>query len=220
MKPVILDSVWKEYCKLYAKFTPSFQKDLLQKASNYSQGQVIDAGVGVGKMFTYYDSNNLVTSVKGIDSSQDMIDLAQKFRSQRGLEITLEHKDVHAYNSYHNADTIISLNVLYALRNPISYLHQVSSQMKKDSTLVLSSQNRNLDLKKVQKALQNEFEQDEEFEKFKNMQSTLSTASSTPTRKYALEEIISLFELLKLDVIEADNSIYLGSNFFVVGKKK
>ena len=220
MSLVVPDLVWKEYCNLYAKFTPSFQKDLLQRASNYSKGSVIDAGVGVGKMFSYYDVNGLVKSVVGIDSSFEMLDIARKFKSQRGLDITLEQEDVTKYNFYGNADTIVSLNVLYALKDPIAYLHKLSSQMEQNSSLILSSQNRDLDLKKVQRALEEEFESDVEFERFKEMQSILSMNSQTSTRRYALEEILSLFEVLNMEIIEIDNSLYLGSNFLVVGRKK
>ncbi|MCH8520000.1 MAG: methyltransferase domain-containing protein [Nanoarchaeota archaeon] len=219
MQQVILDSVWKKYCELYATFTPSFQRDLLEKTARHCSGYVVDAGVGVGKMLEYYDSNLNVSGVVGVDSSNDMLGIAKKFNSRRGLEIILKNGDVRTFESYDIADTVVSLNVLYALRDPIEYLNFLSSSMKENSTLVMSSQNRDLDLKKVQNALDEEFSGDD-FEKFKQIQSDLSVTSTLSTRRFSLEEMVSLFKISGFEVIDLDSQTYLGSNFFIVGKRR
>lgn len=220
MVGTINPDIWKEYARLYHQFTPSFQRELIEQATSSCNGLVIDAGVGVGKCLPYLDSNNQVRGVIGLDSSSDMLEWARDYESSRNLPIEIYEQDATQYGHYGDADSVLSLNVIYTLKDPIAYLNFLNQQMKPGSKLVMSSQSRDLDLGLIQESLEFEFGDHPNFSRYCEIQALLSDESSIATRRFSLDEILTLFGLCGFEVLDSNETTYLGSNFFVEGIKK
>jgi SAM-dependent methyltransferase len=221
---IIDNNFWNEYARLYSKFTPTFQKELLTYISNFSKGKVLDAGMGVGKIFPYLQNNSQVDEVFGFDNSKEMLDFARKNIEKNNLSkvkgLELMNVDDLAKFSNLRPDTLISLNVIYSISNPISFFTNAHSILSKGGIFMVSSQLREVNLEDIVNSMNEEFKCQREYSKFREMQNDMADKKKVSPSCYSLEEITSIFELTGFDILDAKDSHYLNSNFTVVGVKK
>lgn len=210
------EKIWQEYSRLYSKFTPSFQYELLEKASNFSYGNVLDMGTGVGKLLPFLDKNPKVKSITAIDSSKNMLEIAKKKAIKLSKVKKLVLEDITFYEE--GCDTICSLNVIYSLNNPIEYLKKCYRMLNDDGQIIISSQKRDLNFTKLANICNMEFENDSDYERYKELNYYL-TKKSSHIKAYELDEIESILKLIGFKTIEKDEKQFLGNSFFIVSNK-
>lgn len=218
--------LWDEYARLYNKFTPSFQKELLSYVAKQSFGTVLDVGCGVGKLLKYLIKNPLIKQYGGIDSNSFMLKKAEEnaediknsnFFPTNFLNIDLESKKQLSIKKY---DTVTSINVIYCLNNPLEHIKSLTNYLDDSGILIISSQNRNINQRTLESKILEEFnETDLDFKKYVEYNKYLLSNQLFKPVTYSCEEISTVLEILKLKILEKNEIHYLKNSFTIIARK-
>ena len=212
---------WEDYAALYAYFTPSFQRELLAYVGNQAFGKVADLGVGVGKLIPYLQANPKVSSILGVDASQEMLRAASRYKVDSKKPIDLYNANLNEIQKLglSGMDTLVFLNVLYANSDPISLLKDTRQYLTQGGKIIISDMKREVQFDRLAVQLMKEYKDDEELlNKYFEMNRFL-TQGMVP-RAYTLEEMCSLLDVVGFDVRESVDSHFMGSSYTVVGIKR
>ena len=221
MSTNIKKKIWQRYAPLYAKITPTFQKELLKFISGRAFGDVLDAGCGVGKNLEYLLSNPTVKSILAIDMSEFMLEEARKrYVLNHDIPLKIELGDITQLEAKRGFqfDSICSVNVVYTLDNPIEFLKKTYQLLRNNGRLLLSSQNRDVSLEDFKKVLDKEFNNSQTSRNLIDCNRTLTGYNSAP-RQYSNPEVRSILEMIGFKIEEERDDFYLGNNFTFVVRK-
>ena len=192
---IINKQFWSNYSRLYDKFYPKFQNDLLKYISKFAHGKVADFGTGTGKLYKHLDLNTEITSITGYDSNEQMLNLAKKkfkiyFKNiQKNIQ-NIQINELEKKSIKEKFDTIFIINVLYANENPIKILIELDKLLNKHGTLVIVDMKREVDLAKLFNQIKLEYKNDEDVQTYYENNQLLSK-DSIP-RTFSLEELESI----------------------------
>ena len=212
-------NIWEIYSPVYAKITPTMQKSLLLHAAINAQGSVLDAGTGVGKLLPYLKSNKNVTNVLGIDANSFMLKESKKHENtmiKTKIEDVLNHAGKY--------DTIVSLNVLYTLSDPIKFLKNSYNNLNENGKLIISSPTKLLDMQKLTTMIDFEFssstniEFKEEYKLFKDCNFYLASLTGFKPKLFDIEDMIVILEDIGYKINQRQMD-YLNLNFTIVASK-
>jgi len=212
-------NIWEIYSPVYAKITPTMQKSLLLHAAINAKGSVLDAGTGVGKVLPYLKSNQNVDTVVGIDSNNFMLKESKKHEDEN---VRTQIGNVIDYAG--KFDTIISLNVLYTLSNPIQFLKNSYSNLNKNGNLIISSPSTVLDMKTLTNMIDLEFNAStndklkEDYNLFKDCNFYLASQTGFKPKLFDMEEMITILEDIGYQISDSQKN-YLNQNFTIVATK-
>lgn len=209
-------NIWKEYSFYYNKFTPKFQKELLNYTNQNMSGDILDAGVGVGKLIEYLEKNENINSIMGIDSNDEMLKFAKE-KSKKSIIKKLNIEDILKLNQ--KFDSISSINVIYSLDNPIKFLEDSYTLLNKKGKLILSSQIRNFKSNSLIEEIKNEFGNDDDFNKYLEINKIL-TSQNFNVKNYEINEIETISKLIGFKILDKKSSHYLNNNFTFIFEKK
>lgn len=209
-------NIWKEYSFYYNKFTPKFQKELLNYTNQNMSGDILDAGVGVGKLIEYLEKNENINSIMGIDSNDEMLKFAKE-KSKKSIIKKLNIEDILKLDQ--KFDSISSINVIYSLDNPIKFLEDSYKLLNKKGKLILSSQIRNFKSNSLIEKIKNEFGNDDDFNKYLEINKVL-TSQNFNVKNYEINEIETISKLIGFKILDKKSSHYLNNNFTFIFEKK
>jgi len=220
---ITLNNVWSKYSRSFSKITPSFSRELLQYSALNSKGCVLDAGCGVGKLSPYLLKNKTVNSICGIDSNKEMVNVAKKSLKSLNLEIPIsfrrENLETLLDSTFKNKfDSIVCLNVLYTLDDPIKNLKDIYSKLNLGGKLILSSPTKKLDIKILEKITKLEFDKNKDFEIVKKCNYFLSGQNFNP-KLFESTEILEILEQIGYTIEESLNYHHINQNFTVIASK-
>lgn len=212
-------NVWKLYSPAFARITPTMQKSLLLHAAINAKGNVLDAGTGVGKLLPYLKSNKNVNTVLGIDANSFMLKEAKGYENN-----TVQTQIGNVLNHEGEYDTIVSLNVLYTLNEPMKFLEQSYNNLKEEGQLILSSPNTDVDMKRLEQAVDIEFNaslnQDlkDDYNIFKECNFYLTSQTGFKPKLFDMDDMISRLKNIgfKIQNTQLD---YLETNFTIIATK-
>jgi len=212
-------NIWKVYSPVYAKITPTMQKSLLLHAAFNAKGSVLDAGTGVGKLLPYLKANDKVKEVLGIDANEHMLNESKQYEDNTVKTIL---GDVQ--NHQGSYDTIISLNVLYTLNDPLIFLKKAFFNLKEKGTLILSSINKTMNMQTLTKIADLEFmscvnsELLKDYKLFKECNYYLTSQSQFKPKLFDMEEMILILEELGFKIRDSQTD-YKGTLFTIIAQK-
>jgi ubiquinone/menaquinone biosynthesis C-methylase UbiE len=210
-----ITEVWKVYANAYENITPSYQKELLTYAGSKMNKKVLDLGTGVGKIIPYL---NKYKEFLGIDNNIFMLDKAKKYENEKThfLRFDLENDNWKKLGFY---DSIVSLNVIYTLKNVDKFLWNVFRILEKGGVGVISSQKPKLN-PKLETVLYEEFKESNYLKDFIECNKFLVGfyKDFKPT-VLETDEIKYLLKSNGFSILENIDNFYLGSNFTVYFKK-
>ena len=212
-------NVWKLYSPVFAKITPTMQKSLLLHAAINAKGSVLDAGTGVGKLLPYLKSNKNIDNILGIDANSFMLKEAKKYENQN-----IKTQIGNVINHDGKYDTIVSLNVLYTLNEPIKFLEKSYSNLNKNGVLILSSPNKNVNMRKLEEIVDIEFNSSlnsdlqDEYTLFKECNFYLTSQTGFKPKLFDMEEMIPTLENIGFTISHKQMD-YLDTNFTIIATK-
>lgn len=213
------NNIWEIYSPVYAKITPTMQKSLLLHAAFNAKGSVLDAGTGVGKILPYLKSNKNVTNILGIDSNSHMLKESKKYESKNTktkIGNVLDYKGQY--------DTIISLNVLYTLSDPILFLKNSYSNLNQNGNLIISSPGKSLHMKTLTDMIDLEFtastnnDLKQEYTLFKDCNFYLASQTGFKPKLFDMEEVTLILKEIGFKIKNAQQD-YLNQNFTIIANK-
>lgn len=217
---ILDEEFWNEYAKLYAHFTPSFQKELLEHISQKSFGKVGDFGTGTGKLYRHLKNNENITELIGMDASPQMIEIAKKEAKKHLSHIPYRiiQNDLNQIQTQNNFDSIYLINVIYANNNPIDIIEKTAQKLNKGSNLIIVDMQRKVQGEKLLEQLQKEYRGEDKLQKYLS-DNKLLMGDSTPStyNLRELEKIISLVD--DFTIIESSDEFYLNSANYVLARK-
>lgn len=224
----VYDNIWEKYVDLYDEFTFDIQEEVLRLFANEAYGNVLDAGCGVGKLFSYLKENERISNICAVEKDVNMFSRAQnKLKDYDDINIFLEDvcsKKFVEIGKNFKANTVISINVLYSLENPILFLKNVMEVLPRRGKFLLSSPSRSVDFRNVllphissKKNLVDGTQA--RFEEFVKINEELVDTSKDYLKVYSLDEIVSILELLGFEILVKKNSDYLNCNFTIIAQK-
>jgi 2-polyprenyl-3-methyl-5-hydroxy-6-metoxy-1,4-benzoquinol methylase len=205
---------WNEYSRLYDKFIPQFQKELLKDLSQYAKGYICDFGCGTGKLHRYLAQNRNISKIDAIDTSEQMLNLAIKNKP-----LNLNIKYFNSFQDKNKYDSIYMVNMLYANSNPIEIIKKISQNLSTNGRLIIADMKRENNLETLYLEMIKEYRSDHELDKYFKLNQILSqTSSPSPYRINELESIIQMFGDFK--IIEKNEKHFLENmNCLVVEQK-
>lgn len=223
MEEINKDNIWSLYAPLFASITPRMSRELLSYGASNVFGNVLDAGCGVGKAIPYISRNPNVNSLVCIDSNKEMLTQAEKLVLSIDskipiniLEGDIEQDFPQSNTSY---DSILSLNVLYTLKKPEEFLERSYAKLSTGGVLVLSSPNKNMDMGYLEKIVDDEFANDDNYEDFKRCNHYLVSLGGFSPALYDSEEIEEILSKIGFDIVSSSNDHYHGHLFSIIGRK-
>ena len=217
----IREEFWQEYAPLYAEFTPTIQKELLEFISEHAFGDVLDAGCGVGKNLEYLLANPNVQSILAIDKNEFMLNEARKrYAYKYDIPLKIELGDVMklALGNEFEFDSICSVNVIYVLDNPVEFLKKAYQLLRNNGKLLLSSQIRGANLENIKNVMDKEFKNSQRYQDLIDCNKILTGLNSTP-RQYSTPEVRSILKIIGFEIEEERDDFYLENNFTFVARK-
>ena len=222
------DDIWEQYVNLYDKFTFDIQEDVLKFFAEQSSGKVLDAGCGVGKLFSYLKLNLNIDYVYAIEKNSNMFLKAQSkskyYKNVKVIQDDICSKNFNKIGKKFKPDTVVSINVLYSLENPIKFLMNTFNILNKGGKLLISSPNRNVDFKNkilpyisLDKNIR--YGSLDDFKSFIKINNILVDTSKGYIRNYSLEEMMSILEIIGFKILFKKNSDYLNCNFTIIAQK-
>ena len=213
------NNIWELYAPVFSKVTATMQKSLLLHAAINANGSVLDAGTGVGKLLPYLKANENVNTVLGIDANSFMLKESKKYEDEN---IKTQIGNVIAHEG--NYDTIVSLNVLYTLDDPIKFLEKTYENLNKDGKFILASINKNMDMKKLTNIIDLEFnssvndEFKEDYNLFKECNYYLTSQTQFKPKLFNMDEMVPILEKIGYRVNHTQND-YLDTLFTIIATK-
>ncbi|MBU0614375.1 class I SAM-dependent methyltransferase [Patescibacteria group bacterium] len=136
---------WEEYAQLYefgvCGMEPyrALARRVLHSAALRPEYSVLDAGCGVG----YYShaAAQLTASVRGLDGNKAMLQRA-RLMCANDRNVTISEADFNLpgwHAELGRFDAVLSVNVLYAVRDPDDYLRSLHALLRAGGRLVLSN---------------------------------------------------------------------------------
>lgn len=217
------ENIWQVYAPIFAKITPKMSRDLLAFASSYCEGRVLDAGCGVGKLFPYLANTGSVTSLLGFDSNLEMLKQAKKMVSslegKMEFGVDLQECDINDFAySERQFDSVVSLNVVYTLKDHIRFFEGVFKTLNPGGRFIVSSPNREMDMSVLEKIVDDEFKDDGNYALFKECNYYLVGQKFVPNL-LDLGEVESLLRNMGFGIESKLNNHYHGHNFTIVANK-
>ena len=215
------EELWQRYASLYAEFTPTFQKELLEFISEHAFGDVLDAGCGVGKNLECLLANPSVQSILAIDKNEFMLKEArERYAHNNDIPLKIESGDVMKLELRNKLkfDSICSINVIYTLDNPVEFLKTTYQLLRNKGKLLLSSQSRDVSLENIEDVMDKEFRNSQRYQDLIDCNKTL-TGQSSSLRQYSTPEVRSILKIIGFEIEEERNDFYLGYNFTFVARK-
>ena len=127
----------------YADIYLHFIRNDLQLHFGERKISILDAGCGQGRISLPLAAEG--HTVTGLDLSPDVIEKAQSYAKQSGLNIEYFVSDLNNIDSFHSGrkyDCIICLEVLYMSKDPLKILKSFLNLLKKDGLLIVSLRTR------------------------------------------------------------------------------
>lgn len=217
---IVNDNFWSEYARMYNKFTPSFQKKLLENISQYGFGTVGDFGCGVGKLHKHLANQNNSKLIHAIDSNKQMLDLASKNKPQN-IDTIFSQLELNDFNSNQilpKYDSIYLINVLYVNKNPIEILKQITPKLNQNGNLIIVDMKRKTNLEQLFQVLDDEYTGDKDLENYYHSNQILSQ-NSTP-HAYSINELESIISLMgNFQTLEKNETHFLNNANCLIVKK-
>lgn len=217
-----LEQIWQEYAPLYAKFTPSMQEQLLDLVAMDLTGKILDSGCGVGKLISYLDSNK-VDDYVGVDMNSEMLKYAKKNSNfKKNCEFVLGDATNLEFGT-NNFDAVTSVNVLYAVNDPLEALRQAHTVLKKGGRFELASPNENLDVILLQelnkKDLLQKYDKKDVLRYFEINDILAGQNPDFKPHLFSQNEITSLLSEIGFE-IQSTRNAYYGQLFHISSIKK
>lgn len=223
MKQIINEKFWSEYARLYNKFYPKFQHELLSHISQYGKGQTADLGTGTGKLFQHLNKNSNIEHLIAIDSNKQMLELTKKNAKSHltSFPYQIKHTELNQLPHSENGqyDSIFMVNVLYANQNPIEIIKTANSHLKQNGHLIIADMKRTVQIEKPFQQIKKEYHNEQEdVDKYYNANKILSQGA-TP-RTFSLLELESIIHLTGThQTIEKREDFFLNNANCVISKK-
>lgn len=214
-------NVWEIYAPVFAKITPAIARDILTYAAHRASGDVLDVGTGTGKLFEQLHPNRLVSRCVGIDSNLEMVELAKKTVERIGdKRFSVEHSTIEAVQTKY--DCITSINVLYAVDDPVKFLRKAHIQLRTGGRLILSTPGLGIDMYALEKHVDAEFTRESAFYEdyliFKECNHFLVSRGFEP-RLFSANELITILIATGFKIADVCTSHNLGGNITVEAHK-
>ncbi len=129
------------YYKLLHRLNPIRLK-YIQSKYNLSEKRVLDIGCGGGLLSEELCKNGAI--VTGIDSSSKSIKIAKQHAKEQGLDITYINESIFKSSFVKEFDCIVCFEMIEHIESPNLLFKKILEISKKDSSLFLSTLNRNL----------------------------------------------------------------------------
>jgi ubiquinone/menaquinone biosynthesis C-methylase UbiE len=138
-KELTPSNIWDVYAFTYNRITPSFQAEMLKNAARKAHGRVLDAGCGVGKLIPYLENEGNYESYVGVDSNKSMLEYAQDFEDRPRVTILSgDVTDLQSAADDSSLDTLVSMNVLYSVKDYDAAISEHRRVLKKGGQFLLS----------------------------------------------------------------------------------
>jgi SAM-dependent methyltransferase len=116
-------------------------------------------------------------------------------------------------------DSICSVNVIYSLDNHIQFIKKSYETLAPGGRLILSSQNRGVDLSLLKKDMDFEFSGLPGYHRFLEINQHLVGQSGGRPRTYNLDEMGDICSMAGFSVRNVDDTHYHGCNFTLSAEK-
>ena len=138
-------SLWNFYARAYDvinKNVPYLHMldDVASMASLKSEQRVLDAGCGTGNLLRKLSTEHPDDTFVGVDASEEMLNRARK-KFVADSRVSFQRVDLDARLPFPDAsfDAVVSVNTLYALREPQRALAEFRRVLKPRGTLVYAN---------------------------------------------------------------------------------
>jgi SAM-dependent methyltransferase len=225
----VYDKIWEDYVELYDKFTFDIQEELLSFIANSVYGNVIDAGCGVGKLFSYLDENEDVKKVLGIEKNVVMKEKAYEKTMRLKGDFGVISEDVCNLVGVDEVldfepDVICAINLTHILSNQVAFFREAYELLKIGGCLIVSAPNENLDFDgKILPHISSIFEgiSDDRFgfDEYVKINKKIVELSNSPLNLCSLEDISKVLRSIGFKIVFGTNYHYLGCNYTVIAQK-
>ena len=103
-----------------------------------AKGKVLEIGIGPGSNLKHYD-NQKVTSILGIDPSEELNQIAQKRAEKNNLKVEFLIESASSLSVESNSiDTVVSTYALCSIPEPQETLQEIKRVLKDDGVFIFS----------------------------------------------------------------------------------
>jgi len=103
-----------------------------------ASGRVLEIGIGPGSNLKHYDSEK-VTSILGIDPSEELNQIAQKRAEENNLNVEFLIESASSLSVENNSiDTVVSTYALCSIPDPHKTLQEIKRVLKNDGIFIFS----------------------------------------------------------------------------------
>lgn len=148
---------WNEYASCYnalLQLEPYQQliRDVISHARPNAHDVILDAGCGTGNLLQALRASHPKAELHGVDLSQSMLSLAARSCAGKRVQLLRSSLDETLPFADEMFTKIVSVNVLYALPDPLRTLRELNRVLKQGGMLVIETPKRGYDNGLVLKA--------------------------------------------------------------------
>ncbi|MFK7854461.1 MAG: class I SAM-dependent methyltransferase [Granulosicoccus sp.] len=207
---------WDEYANVFSPITSRFQVEMYELSACFAYGSVLDCGCGAAKLVPYLTENASIHSYTGVDSSAQMIKLAENLLTKLNRpNYQVQCKPIEQTSGRYQC--AISLQSYYSWSNRAEVIEHIYDILEPQGRFILATANDCLDIDKLLDKAAHELLMYPGWEMYSAM--NRQYANSSDAHFSSLDELLSEVRECGFQLQEAHSNLFMGGVNFLVLKK-